>query len=104
MDYNNQQNNYSQNSYTGNQPAMIPEEYTPISMWGYLGYQILFTLPCIGFIFLCVFSFGGTKNVNLRNFARSYFCILIITVVLTVILLIIGAIGGAGMAASGYSY
>ena len=56
----------------------IPEEYQPISMWGYFGYEILFALPCIGFILLCVFAFGGTKNVNLKNFARSYFCFLII--------------------------
>ena len=52
----------------------LPEEYRPISMWGYFGYQILFSIPCVGFIALLIFAFGGTKNVNLKNFARSYFC------------------------------
>lgn len=26
----------------------IPESYTPISMWGYFGYEILFSIPIIG--------------------------------------------------------
>lgn len=67
----------------------IPEEYKPISMWGYFGYEILFSIPCIGFILLCVFSFGGTKNINLKNFARSYFCFLIIVVIIVLILSVI---------------
>lgn len=64
----------------------IPSEYQPISMWGYFGYQILFSIPCIGLICLLVFAFGGTQNKNLRNFARSYFCFLIIMVVFIIIL------------------
>ena len=72
----------------------IPEEYRPISMWGYLGYQILFSIPILGFILLIVFSVGGSRNINLRNFARSYFCYLIIIVVLAVLI----AAGGVGAA------
>ena len=71
----------------------LPEEYRPISMWGYFGYQILFSIPCVGFIALLIFAFGGTKNVNLKNFARSYFCFTIILVVLVVLFTI--AFGGA---------
>ena len=71
----------------------LPEEYRPISMWGYFGYQILFSIPCVGFIALLIFAFGGTKNVNLKNFARSYFCFTIILVVLIVLFTI--AFGGA---------
>ncbi len=56
----------------------IPEEYRPISMWGYFGYEILFSIPLLGLILLLVFSLGGTKNKNLKNFARSYFCLLIL--------------------------
>lgn len=70
----------------------IPEEYRPIGMWGYLGYQILFSIPLIGFIMLLVFSLGGTTNVNLKNFARSYFCMTIIILVLVLILVMVGAI------------
>ncbi len=69
----------------------IPEEYKPISMWGYFGYEILFSLPIIGIILLIVFSLGGTKNVNLKNFARSYFCIIIIiSIVLIILLSVVG--------------
>lgn len=76
----------------------IPEEYRPISMWGYLGYQLLFSIPCVGFILLLVFSFGGAKNYNVRNFARSYFCYLIVIMVLV---LILGLTGGLATMMSG---
>lgn len=68
----------------------IPEEYRPISMWGYFGYELLFSVPCVGFILLLIFSFGGTRNKNLRNFARSYFCYTIIVAILFIILLLSG--------------
>ena len=63
----------------------LPEEYRPLSMWQYFLYQILFSIPIIGFIFLIIIAFGDGKNINLRNFARSYFCSLIIIIVLIVI-------------------
>lgn len=71
----------------------IPEEYKPISMWGYFGYEILFAIPIVGFIALLIFALGGTKNVNLKNFARSYFCALIIILVIIVLLAICGVLG-----------
>ena len=67
----------------------LPYEYKPISMWGYLGYEILFSIPFIGFILLLVFSFGGTKNINLRNFARSYFCFSIIVIIFIAIIFLL---------------
>ena len=72
----------------------LPEAYRPISMWGYFGYQILFAIPLIGFIFLVIFALGGTSNINLRNFARSYFCALIIVLVIIIVL----AVSGLGLA------
>lgn len=80
----------------------IPEEYRPIGMWGYFGYQLLFSIPCVGFILLLVFSFGGARNINLRNFARSYLCYFVIVFVLVFISII--ALGGlsAFYAASAY--
>lgn len=53
----------------------IPIEYKPITAWGYFGYNILFSIPIIGFIFLLVYALGGTRNINLKNYARSFFCI-----------------------------
>lgn len=75
----------------------IPEEYRPISMWGYFGYEILFSIPCVGLILLLVFSFGGTKNYNLRNFARSYFCYMIVVGILMVFLFLLSGSLGISM-------
>lgn len=96
-----QQNLYSQQAYTTPPQQVVynqritkenlPYEFQPISMWGYFGYQILFMIPIIGFILLIVFALGGTKNVNLKNFARSYFCV---TIIVLVVVLIIAATGG----------
>lgn len=68
------------------------KDYTPIGMWGYFGYNILFLIPLIGFILMLIFSFGGTNNVNLRNYARSQFCWLIILVVLLLLMIAFGGI------------
>lgn len=80
----------------------IPEEYKPISMWGYFGYQLLFSIPCIGFIVLCVFALGGTKNINLKNFARSYFCVIILTIIIFAIIFMIATIFGVGTVSYDY--
>lgn len=94
--------NGNQNIYkNSNQFANIPIidynpafSYQPISMWGYFGYNILFMIPIVGLIFVLIYSLGGTRNINLRNYARSYFCILIIFAVLFVLLVGSGGIMG----------
>lgn len=78
-----------------NNTVNIPEEYTPISMWGYFGYQLLFSIPCVGFIVLLVFAFGGTRNINLKNFARSYFCFIILGIIIGAIVTLVFGIGAA---------
>ena len=59
-------------------------DYTPIGMWGYFLYNILFNLPVVGWVLIILFSLGITKNVNLRNFARSWFCIYILMIIVIV--------------------
>ncbi|MBR4494867.1 MAG: hypothetical protein IKP14_09175 [Clostridiales bacterium] len=73
----------------------VPSEYKPISMWGYFGYELLFGIPVIGFIILLVFAFGGSGNINLKNFARSKFCYVILLFVIFVVLTAIGMATGA---------
>ena len=73
----------------------IPESYKPISMWGYFGYELLFSIPVIGFIILLVFAFGGSGNINVKNFARSKFCYVILLFVIFVVLVAIGMATGA---------
>lgn len=67
----------------------LDSRYTPISMWGYFGYNILFGLPIIGFIILIVFALGH-HNVNVKNYARSFFCSFILVIILVVVLLSTG--------------
>ena len=69
----------------------IPAEYNPISMWGYFGYEILFMIPIIGWIFIIIFAISAA-NINLRNFARSQFCVLIIQIVLILIVSVSGVL------------
>ena len=66
-------------------------DYTPISMWGYFGYEILFFIPIVGIILAIVWSFGS-NNINLRNFARSQFCLIIIAAIVTAVLFALGVI------------
>lgn len=79
-----------QPQYVAVEKKVVPEEYKPITMWGYFGYEILFAIPLVGFILILVFSFGGARNINLRNFARSYFCVAIVAAIIIGLLLILG--------------
>ena len=69
------------------------ESYQPISMWGYFGYELLFAIPVVGFIVLVVFALGGTGNVNVKNFARSKFCVFIIYLIILIIAALAGGLG-----------
>jgi hypothetical protein len=69
----------------------VPEEYKPLGMWSYFLWQILFAIPIVGFILLIIQALAA-KNKNLKNFARSYFCFLIIVIVLFVILWATGTV------------
>lgn len=73
--------------------AALPEKYRPLSAWGYFGYTILYSIPLIGLVFLIVFSLSD-KNINRRSFSRSYFCVLILS------LIVCGVLFATGMAAS----
>ena len=66
----------------------IPEEYKPVSPWGYLGLQILYCIPIIGFIFLLVHTFSD-GNLNRRNYARSYWCALLVGIIFAVVCVIV---------------
>lgn len=66
----------------------VPEPYRPLGAWAYFGYQLLFALPIVGFICLIVFS-CDSSNLNRRNFARSYWCSLLIGVIIIVLLALI---------------
>ena len=60
------------------------EQFTPITPWGYVGYTILFAIPIIGIILLIVFSISS-KNINRRNYARSFWCVFLIALILFIL-------------------
>ena len=55
-----------------------------IKPWGYIGYNILFNIPVVGFILLIVFSFDKT------NLNRKYFAIYVL--IRDILLFILGFI------------
>ena len=57
--------------------GQLPEKYRPLGAWAYFGYNLLFAIPLIGFIFLLIFSFDNNHLVR-RSYARSFFCMLLI--------------------------
>ncbi len=71
-----------------------PERFRPLSPWAYFGYTILFVIPLVGFICLIVFSLSDT-NINRRNFARSFFCSLVLSLIITGIFALLGI--GSGL-------
>ncbi len=70
----------------------LPPENEPISPWAYYGLKIVFSLPIIGFVCLIILSFHN--NVNLKNYTRSYWCELIISLILIAILVATGVTTG----------
>ncbi len=76
------------------QPSLaIPKAYKPLSPWGYIGWSILFAIPVVGFILLIVMSFSKS-NLNRRNFARSYWCALLLVFLLVLAVSIAAAVTG----------
>ena len=80
-----------------NYPENLPNEYRPLSAWAYVGYSLLFSIPLIGLILLIVFSFDSS-NINRRNYARSYFCEILIAFIIVIFMLIIISVLGISLA------
>ena len=71
-------------------------QYRLLSPWAYVGYGILFTLPVIGWILAIVFALND-DNLNRRNFARGYWCGVLVVVIVAVILSIAGMVMGVSI-------
>ncbi len=86
--------NYNQPYNTDARPT---GKYAPLSAWAYFGLSILFSIPIVGFIFLIVYSVSDA-NINRRNFARSYWCALLIFAIVAVIAVVVMLIAGGSFA------
>ncbi len=80
--------------------ADIPPQYRLMGPWAYFGYSLLFSIPIVGFILLIVFS-CSSSNLNRRNYARSYWCSLILVAVVVGIFVAVAAAAG-GLSAMMY--
>lgn len=60
------------------------EETRPISAWGYVGYNLLYSIPVVGFIIWLVHVFSHA-NVNRRNYARSMFCAALLSLIISAV-------------------
>lgn len=74
----------------------IPEEYKPMSPWAFMGWRILFMIPVVGFVLLIVMSFAP-RNKSLKNFTRSYWCMILIGLITAVIAVVIAVVAGVGL-------
>ena len=73
----------------------LPPKYRPLSAWSYFGLAFLYAIPILGLIFLLIHTFSD-KNINRRNFARSYWCwVVLLIFFLLIVVGITYANGGA---------
>ena len=56
----------------------------PISAWGYVGYNILWAIPVLGWL-LWLGAALFAKNQNKKNYARSYFCVFLLVLLVAVV-------------------
>lgn len=75
-------------------PIVVPITYKPISVWGYMAYFFLYSIPLIGLILMLVNSFSKDNNVHLKNFSRSYLLICVISFCLGLALVLSAPSGG----------
>ena len=67
----------------------VPPEFKPIGTFGYIGLDILFAIPIIGWIFLIVFCFSDA-NINRRNYARAHVIVFLLSVIIAIVLVLTG--------------
>lgn len=63
-----------------------------LTTFQYILVQILFCIPVVGLVFLFVWSFGRTKNISLKRFARSHLILQLISLFLAMLATIIALI------------
>lgn len=52
----------------------LSQAYRPLSPWAYFGLNLLYAVPVLGWAVL-IFHALTSRNINRKNYARSYFCI-----------------------------
>jgi len=82
-----------QAQYYPSQNAVVPDQYKPVGVGGYLGMFALNFIPFIGplifFIMLFVWSFGSRANINKKNLSRALLLMMLILIVIYVAIFIV---------------
>lgn len=71
----------------------LPRKYRPLSPWQYFGLTLLYQVPIVGFVFLIIFSISKV-NINRRNFSRSFFCVIVVEIIVIAVLFAFGLFNG----------
>ena len=74
----------------------LPKSYRPITGWGYFWRSVFYAIPVIGWLFVLINALGA-KNRNGRYFARSYFCGLLIALIIAAVVAVLDLVAGAGV-------
>lgn len=82
----------NQNVVTNNYRP-VKEQDDVVSLWAFMGLQLLYCIPCIGLISAIIIAFAAS-NKNIRNHARG---LLVLALLSIVICLVIGLIFGFGV-------
>lgn len=80
----------SPDTYTGD------PKFKPLSPWAYLGYLLLYSVVPFGWIAAIVHA-TNNENINRRNFARGYWCMVLVGVAVSVVLIILSLVLGASL-------
>ena len=72
-----------------NQNNGFDYSYRPLGAWTYWVLRIVFLIPIVGFIIALVLAFSA-ENINLRNYARSFFCTFAVAFIFIFIFLVVG--------------
>ena len=76
--------------YNGTQPnsnGYYAAQNQPISPLGYIGYQLLFGLPGIGFL-ICIIIAIAAQNKNVKNFAIAQIIIVVAVAIISVVVML----------------
>lgn len=85
-----QNTNYSQPYQPGFNQLNIPSQYEPVTVGQYILYNILFSIPIIGFVILLMTAFGSNKKISLKNYARSFLVIMVIVFIVAILFSVLG--------------
>jgi hypothetical protein len=84
-------------SYEKAEIRRLPRKYRPMTAWGYIWRNLLYSLPVLGWIFLIVHA-TSDKNIARRSYARSF---LLLYLILIIVSFVLGLLIGLGVLDAG---